>query len=156
MTIRDEFIQVAEAVPFDGSGASPAFTSEDANSAIIEARDTARGEASRGGFVCSFDGTASTGRWLEFSANNPSNTVPMIVAEPGQIRALSLASSASSTGTVTIYKNGVSIDTLSLSASKKASKKDLTHAITDLDEISVQATSGSISRPNFYIFIQTY
>lgn len=144
---------VSRQVPFDNS--TNGFVSSNAQEAIEEAVSLG-GEASRGGFVCSFDGNATVGRWLEFSANNPSNTVPLIIAEPGRIRAISLASAANSTCTVSLFKNGLSIETLTLSNSRKNNKKNLNHGVTDLDEISVQVTSGSVSRPSFYLFIQTY
>lgn len=116
----------------------------------------ALGESSRGGYICGFDGKATVGRWLEFYANNPSDQNPAVVAEPGRIRALSLSASANSTGTVTVFINGVAVETISLTASKTARKKTLNHGVTDLDLVSLQVTSGSISRPMVIVYIQTY
>ena len=144
---------VAKSTPFDNT--TNGFVAADTQAAIEEAVSLG-GEASRGGFICGFDGTASTGRWLEFYANNPSDANPAVIAEPGRVRALSISASANSTGTATVYKNAVAIETISLAASKTARKKNLNHAVTDLDLISIQITSGSISRPMIVLYIQTY
>lgn len=153
MTKRDEFIQVAETVPFDN--ATNGFTSEEVQAAIEEAYQAAA-NASRGPTVCGFDGTASSGRWLEFYANNPSDDNPFIVAEPAELIAVSIVTAATSaTGTVSIFRNGISIQTISLAASKKNAISGLAHSLNTLDEISVKVTSGSIKRPTVYIFIRT-
>ena len=144
---------VSRSVPFDNT--SNGFTATEVQSAIEEAYQAAA-NASRGPTIAGFDGTASTGRWLEFYANNPSDSNPFVLAEPAQLIALSIVTSAASaTGTATIYKNGVSLQTISLAAQKKNAVNGLTHNFTTLDEISVQITSGSISRPNVYLFIRT-
>ncbi len=144
---------VARSTPFDNT--SNTFISTNVQAAIEEAYQTAA-NASRGPTVCGFDGSASSGRWLEFYANNPSDASPFIVAEPAELIALSIVTaSTSATGTVTIYKNGVSIQTISLTAQKKNAISGLAHLLSTLDEISVQVTSGSISRPTVYIFIRT-
>ena len=151
-TRRGSSTQVSYSVPFDN--ATNGFVSTNAQQAIEEAY-TGGAAASRGPTICGFDGTASTGRWLEFFGNNPSNNNPFILAEPSELEALSISASSNSTGTVTIFKNGVSITTISLSASRKARTNNLGLSLTDLDELSVQVTSGSISRPTVFIFIRT-
>jgi hypothetical protein len=149
--------QVASTVPFDPTAQpSYGFISTDVESAIYEAANLGA-DASRGGAIASFDGTGSTGRWLEFSANNPSNNSPFVVAEVGQIRSISIVTSATkATGTVTIFKNGSSIETISLAAEKKSSKTGLFLGLISLDGLSIQVTSGSIARPQVTLFIQTY
>lgn len=143
---------VARGVPFDNS--TNGFTATETQAAIEEAKLVAS-NASRGPTVCGFDGNASNGRWLEFYSNNPSNNNPFIVSEPSELVALSVSASANATGTVTVFKNGISLTTISLSAARKNRIKGLALSLTDLDEISVQITSGSISRPNVYLFIRT-
>jgi len=143
---------VARAIPYDNS--SSLIAASDVNTAIDLVYNLAK-NASRGSINCGFDGTASTGRWLEFFANNPSNANPYIVPEPGIIRAISASASSSSTGVVTVFKNGVSVATLTFTAAQSARDKTLNISVTDLDQISVQVTSGSITRPTFFIFIQT-
>ncbi len=113
-------------------------------------------ESSRGGIFCGFDGTGSTGRWLEFFSNNPSNNNPLVIPEASSLRAISISTSAATaTGTVTVFKNGVAVETISLAASKTARKKNLNVLFTDLDLISLKVTSGSITRPQVTIFIRT-
>lgn len=144
---------VSKSTPFDNS--TNGFTAENAQTAIEEAYLTAA-NASRGPTIAAFDGNGSSGRWLEFYSNNPSNNNPFIIAENSQLIAVSIVTSAASaTGTVTIYKNGVSVQTISLAAQKKNSINGLTTLLADLDELSVQVTSGSISRPQVYMFIRT-
>jgi hypothetical protein len=152
MSRRDDYNPVAGQVPFDNS--TNGFTSENAQGAIEEA-SVLGGLASRGPTTCGFDGTGSSGRWLEFFSNNPSNNSPFIVAEPCQLIAVSLSASSNSTGTITIYKNGVSTQTITLTASRKNRVSSLAINFTDLDEISAQVTSGSIARPTLYMFIRT-
>lgn len=152
-TGRDQYGQVAESVPFDND--TNGFTSEDVQTAIEEAYALGA-NASRGPTICGFDGSASTGRWLEFYSNNPSNNSPFIIAEPSELIALSIVTAnASATGTATIFKNGVALQTISLTAQKKNAVNGLAHLFATLDEISVQITAGSVSRPVVYIFIRT-
>jgi len=147
---------VAKQVPFDNTtpiGVN--FTSTDTQAAIEEVYVLAS-NASRGATLCGFDGSASSGRWLEFFSNNPSNNNPFVVAEPSELVALSLSTSAASaTGTVTIYNNGSPITTISLAAAKTARVKNLALGLTDLDQLSVQVTSGNITRPTVAVFIRT-
>lgn len=151
-TGRDDYNPVASEVPYDNS--SSGLTADDTQGAIDEAYASAA-NASRGPTICGFDGTASSGRYLEFYANNPSNNNPFVVAEPVQLIALSISASSNSTGTVTVYKNGVSVTTLSLSAARTNRVKNLAINYTDLDEISASVTSGSISRPTLFLFLKT-
>lgn len=145
--------QPAGATPFDNS--TNGFVAQDTQAAIEEAYQLGA-NASRGPTVCGFDGTASSGRWLEFYANNPSNTNPFVLAEAAQLIALSIVTSATSaTGTATVYKNGVALTTISLAAQKKNAISGLSFNFAVLDEISIQITSGSISRPTLYMFIRT-
>lgn len=144
---------VCRSIPFDN--ATNGFVSTEAQSAIEEARNEGQ-DASRGPTITSFDGSASTGRWLEFAANNPSDGNPYVVAEPGQIRAISISASTNSTGTVQIKKNGSNVTSISLSASRYASVVGLSVGLANLDLLSAQVSSGSISRPTVFIFIQTY
>jgi len=144
---------VSKQIPFDNS--INGFTASNAQTAIEEAK-TVAANASRGPTIAAFDGSASTGRWLEFYNNNPSDNNPFIVAEPAQLVAVSIVTSAgSATGTVTIYKNGVSLQTISLAAQKKNAVSGLAHNLVSLDELSLQVTSGSITRPQVYLFIRT-
>ena len=153
MSLRDFFQQVAQAIWFDNS--SNGFVADDVQEAIEEAQ-AGGASASRGPTICGFDGTASTGRWLEFYSNNPSNTVPFVLAENAELIALSVVtSSASATGNVRVFKNGSTLQDISLTAQKKNAISGLALSLSSLDEISVQVTSGSIPRCTVYIFIRT-
>jgi hypothetical protein len=151
MSRRDEFGQVAITVPI---APIAGVTADEVQTALEQIYNLAK-NASRGAIGCGFDGNASTGRWLEFFANNPSNDSPFVVPEPGILRAISASSTSNATCVITVFKNGVSVATLSFSAAQAARDKTLNVSVTDLDEISVQVTSGSISRPTFFMFVQT-
>jgi hypothetical protein len=145
--------QVARSTPFDNS--TNGFISTEVQSAIEEVKLTA-GLSSRGPTIAGFDGNGAVGRWLEFYQNCPSNTNPFIIAEPAQLEALSIVtSSATATATIRVFKNGVALQDISLAAQKKNRIKGLTWNLTDLDELSVQIVSGSITRPMVYLFVRT-
>lgn len=143
---------VAKSVPFDNS--ANGFTSTESQSAIEEAKQLAS-KVSRGPTICGFDGKGSTGRWLEFFSNNPSNNNPFIVAENNELIAISVSASANSTGTVTIYKNGTAVENITLTAARKNAKSNLLVSYSPLDEISARVTSGTISRPTLFLFLRT-
>jgi len=130
------------------------FTSTEVQAAIEEALALAK-LVSRGAVMCGFDGSAGVGRWLEFFTNNPSNLNPLIIPEPSELISLSLSASTNSTGTVTLFNNGVESTTISLSGNRKARVKGLSIAYIDLDEISLKVTSGTINRPTLAICIRT-
>lgn len=100
-----------------------------------------------------FDGNASTGRWLESLTNIASNTTAHTIAGSKAIRALSVASSASATFTVTLFKNGSAIETISCSAQVRNSKLNLNITLVNLDYLSARVTSGSCSRPVFNVWL---
>lgn len=144
--------EVARSVPYDNSTSGLAAT--EVQTAIDLAYEQAS-NASRGTTTCGFDGSASSGRYLEFFSNNPSSNNPLIMPENSELIAVSISASSNSTGTVTIYKNGVSVTTISLSASRKNVVSSLAIAFAALDELSVSVTSGSISRPTVFLNIRT-
>lgn len=143
---------VARQVPYDNTVSG--LTADDTNTAIDQAYAQAA-NASRGTTTCGFDGSASAGRYLEFFANNPSNNNPLIMPEASDLIAISISSSANSTGTVTIYRNGVSVATISLAATRKNTVSGLSIPFVPLDELSAAVTSGSITRPTLFLNIRT-
>jgi hypothetical protein len=94
-----------------------------------------------------YNGSAAANRWLEVIGNNPSNNTPFTVAGVKAIRAISISTDINSTVTVTIFKNGIALDTISLSSARKNSKLNLNHVLLDQEQLSCQVTSGTISRP---------
>jgi hypothetical protein len=151
-TGRDDSNPVAEGIPFDND--SNGLTADQVQAAIEEVY-TLAANASRGATICGFDGSAVTGRWLEFFSNNPSNGNPFIIAEASELVALTISASANSTGTVTVFKNGVALTTISLSNSRKDAISGLELGLASLDELSLQVTSGTITRPTVSLFIRT-
>lgn len=142
---------VARSTPFDDAIAQ--LGAEDVQTAI-EALKTYINGIARFAVCAGFDGTASTGRWLEFITNVPSNTSPFILARSGALKELTLVGgNASQTGTVTIYKNGSAWTTIALAAQKKNAIVGLNLTFNALDEISMRLTAGSIPQPMCYIFV---
>lgn len=131
---------------FDNS--TNGFIASNVQAAIEEARTT--GLITVGGAILlGFDGNASSGRWLEVITNVSSNDTQYIIAGTKIIRAIALGTNKSSTYTctITLYKNGVSLDTITLSSQYKNIKTGLYHTLASLDEISAQVISGSCSKP---------
>lgn len=145
---------VALAVPFDN--ATNGFTATETQSAIEEARTNAASK-SRYALMCAFDGTASTGRYLEVSKNVPSDATPFVIPVASKLREISISSSNSATVTVTIYINGVVtvLDTISIAAARTAIKSGLNHTLNAGTTLAVKVTSGSSSRPVVFLFIQS-
>lgn len=130
------------------------FTSRNTQEAIEEAKITAPGTAGPYAAISGFDGNATTGRWLEFLTNIASNVSGHVIPEAASIKYLSVAAQTNTTCTFTIYKNGISLETLTLTAQRKNNKISLNHVLIALDELSVQVTSGNCAKPTFNIFIK--
>lgn len=162
MTILFGRTQEAIGTPFtpsrnpDVSGGTSPITSIESQSAIEEAyydAVTASGNIARFCTIASFDGTGSTGRWLAFGANNPSNNNPMVFPRAGAVTELSFSCAAVATTTVTIFKNGVTTGiTISTAAANSARVSGLNIVFAAGDKLSAQVTSGSSSRPTLFIF----
>jgi hypothetical protein len=107
-----------------------------------------------GPIVFGFDGNAATGRWLELATNVASDLTQATIANTKGIRALSIGvADTSATTTATLYKNGVILDTIALSAQKRNSKVNLNHILLDKDYLSAQITAGSCSRPAMFVWL---
>jgi hypothetical protein len=100
-----------------------------------------------------FDGGAGVGRYLEFFTNLDSSSTPFIVPKNAMLKEISISASSNSTGTATIRVNGVSQASISLSNSRKNAVSNLSVSLNTLDAISIQVTSGSISKPMVSLFI---
>lgn len=153
---------VARALPFeanrspqyDGNQLSSGIVSENAQDAIEEVKVTAPGTGARYTAMLGFDGNATNGRWLEFLTNVSSNLSGHVIAEPSTMRSLSVAVQVNTTCELTIYKNGIILESLILSAQRKNNKINLNHSLLVLDELSVRVTSGNCIKPVFNIFIR--
>ena len=132
------------------------FFSTEVQSAIEEAKATASGIAARYAAVCAYGGNASTGRYLEFFDTNPSDQAPFITPDFSILRSISLVTSNTvDTGTITLYKNGVSIQAITLTAEKKKTVTGLLINFAGGDELSAKVTSGSINGPMLISLMQT-
>lgn len=97
---------VAQATPFDGSDATPAFTAENVKDGIIEARETAQGKA-RVSIPCIWNGTVSNGAWVGYSNLVPSDLSPIILPWNCTLREVSFSANRTSMdGEMDFYKNG--------------------------------------------------
>ena len=143
---------VAESTPFDNE--SNGFISDELQSAVEEARDTAPGTASRYVVTFGYDGTAYSGRWLEIRQNTSSETNPYVVAEPSKIKAFAISTKYKSTGTMKLYKNGVVVYTCSLSNQEKFHDASLNVDLIPGDELSMKVTTSSFSKPSVFISIK--
>lgn len=144
--------QQAEQTPFDN--ASNTFTATDVQAAIEEARDTARGQASRYAVIFGLQGNKSNA-WLNVFASIGSDSSPYVAAEPGEIKAMSVANKNSSGTTIyTLYKNGVAVDTLTRSGTQTAFEAGLTIPIVAGDELSAKITTGSSNDTVFAVTIK--
>jgi hypothetical protein len=159
--LSTQFLTISD----NGSNSLIALSSEQKSFAVLRDNSTSNGiwvfEANfiggtgggNGSIVFAFDGNAVVGRWLENAANVPTDLTKCIIAGNKNLRAISMATNGASTCTVTIFKNGVALNTISTSAIAKNTKLNLSHPLVDKDEISAQVTSGSSTRPVIYIWI---
>lgn len=141
----------ADDVSFDNEASG--LSSINVQDAIVEALDSYSGSY---GYSACFgsNGTFGSGKWMDTWHNNPSNESPFVVPNTGKIRACSMIASVSTTATLTIYKNGSSITTISVSSGTKKAIEDLDIAVVKEDTISVKITSGSMKNPRLDIFFK--
>ena len=146
--------QEAADTPFDNSVLSWPLSDDNVQEAIEYVKDFAAGSI---GFniQCGFDGNAGVGRWLEFLTNVASDDTPFVLPVDSALKAISIASQAIATVTITIYKNGIALETISLSSQYKNNKTGLSHSLSALDELSIRVTSGSCSRPVMCLLLQS-
>lgn len=97
---------VSEAVPFDGSGATPVFVSENAQDAIIEARDTAPGKA-RAPIILQHNGNLGNNFWHGYDSLIPSNGTPIVLPWDCKLTEYTFSNNNTSVdGIMDFYKNG--------------------------------------------------
>jgi len=125
------------------------FTSDNVQDAIIES--IGRSGAARTPFGFYYDANASSGRWLEVNKGVPSNTSPHVMAEDGKLASATISVKNNTTCTAEVFLNGVSIITLTLLNSQTAAINNINITVSQLDELSVQITSGSCTEPNVQI-----
>ena len=143
MSLRTQINDVADSVPFDND--SNGFTADDVQEAIEEVDAKITGKP-RAIIIFGYNGNASN-RWLELNHSIPSNTSPYVAPESCRVKAISIAAKVNTTCTVSLYLNGVVIQTLSLTSSQANSVKDLSDLVAINEELSIKVTSGSIQEP---------
>jgi hypothetical protein len=137
---------------WNGSAGPSGITSLNAQDAIEEVKTFAETVA-RFSLVCAFDGTGSTGRWLAWMQNNPSNNNPLHMPKNGVITELTFTSSSASTTTITLFKNAVSTGvTISTAAQSSQTVININYPFVAGDDFSFQVTSGSSGRPTVVMF----
>jgi len=112
---------------------------------------------SRFATTCGFDGTASSGRYLEFSSNVGSNISGFVVPRTLLLKELSFAIQTNSAVTFTVYKFTTVktvLTTISTTAGqRKVSVTGLNITLLQNEELRVKCSAGSGARPVFGIFM---
>ena len=151
--IENEELDLAGSnIPFT----DPAYQADNVDDAIKESAST--GGQSRYVVPCGYESTVQNGRWLEFHRGNPSDEGPYIATEATELISFSFSvPSVTTSVTITVYKNGVSLDTVVLSNSDIATKTFTTpYSLVTGDKISVQKTAGNntssiVAYPHFKV-----
>lgn len=137
---------------WNGAAGPSGITSQNCQDAIEEVK-TFSENTSRFQATCAFDGTGSTGRWLAFTQNNPSDGNPMVMPKQGSITELSFSCVGNSTTTITVFKNAVTTGiTISTAAQSSKFVTGLNITFVAGDKFSFQVTAGSSSRPTVFMF----
>ena len=132
---------------------APGYLADNVQEAIVET--ISKSGAARRPFGFYYDANANTGRWLEVSKGVSSQTSPHPIAQTGLIKNLTISVKSNATATATVYKNGVSVQTISLTAAKVAVVSGLNIAVSPGDTLSCQITAGNCTEPNVTLEVQT-
>lgn len=143
--------QVAGSTPFDNT--TNGYMSINVQDAIEESQTTAV-EKARYTLLSAYNATANTGRWLEWFQSVPTNTNPYYPPRRSILTSLSLSVDGNATTTITIYKNNISVTTISLTAQSSATVPILNVPYEPTDYLSIQVTAGTCSRPSLFLFFQ--
>lgn len=147
--------------PQYGGAAGPSgINSVETQSAIEEAKNTAPGTAARYTAGFAYQGGASN-HWLD-NHGLPSNTNPFIIAETSTLKAISVVvqNNKPTNATFTIYKNAISLTTITLTNQYKQYVSGLAFALVAGDELSVFAIQNGgapnpLTSPVLHLFIAT-
>lgn len=140
--------------PSDPNAIAAGLSSLTVQQAIIEALNEAPGTASRYNLFFGHDNNVNSGTWLEQYKNLPSNLSPFAIAEKSIVRTLSISLNANTTGAVGLFKNGVLLTSISLTAARIAIVSGLNFPLLPGDSLSARPTSGTLPHPSFNIGIQ--
>jgi len=153
-------------------GASDSFVLNPGSSANVKLRDNsttsgvwirqisiANTLSSMYAVSCSYSSNAGTGRYLEFWPSNPSDSSPFKIITTTVLVGLAINSTSSTTGTVSIFKNSnftTAIATISLTSQTSNYLSNLSILLDSGDTLSVQVTSGSLSKPGCSLYLVSY
>ncbi len=153
--------QDAWGTPFEPNRLVGGVSTEIESLTVQEAIEEAKRDAlnnDRFLLLCSYNGNANAGRYMEFFSGIDSSIAPIYLKAPAKCLTMVLSSTANSTGTVGVFNLAVSttvpIYTISLTGTKRTIQAG--DAITPLfvlpsdSEIALRVTSGSINRPHIY------
>lgn len=107
--------------------------------------------------IASYNGNANSGRYLEFFPGQSSDVNPFPIPDPSFIRTVTVSTSAASTGVIAFYKNfDFNTPILQVPLTNNTYTKYTTTILINTDDrISCKVISGSLSKPNIVVFIQT-
>lgn len=140
-----------------GTDRANGFVSKTCQEAIEEAKSGAEGKM-RYLASCGFDGTATTGRYLEYNSNVDSNLSGFVIALASYLRELTISVVSNATTTFKVYtRNGTTeteVASISLSNARIGSVTGLSVSLPALSEIRIKCTSGSSARPIVFQYYQ--
>lgn len=142
---------------FNGNPGPSGLSSLETQSAIEEARATAPGTKSRYVSTCGYGGQAK-GKFLEFTSGSPGDNSPFVIPEISIIKSVSCSFRSGSIpiGTFVLYKNGVAVQTFTMTT-RFFSLSGLSISLIPGDYLYVMGDNGSgtsLLDPCFNIFIQ--
>lgn len=107
--------------------------------------------------ICSYNGNAGTGKYLDFYPGQSSNQSPYPIPEVSYVRTVIVSSISNKTGTISFYlHDNITVPIFSISlANSSYAKITLSYQLNVDDEIVAKVSSGSFSKPTVTLFIQT-
>jgi len=149
--------QDAFQTPFEPNRNGSEIESLTVQEAIEEAKQDALNN-DRFILLCSYNGNANVGRYLEFFSAIDSSIAPIFLAASAKCLTLVIAATANSNGTIGIFNLSVSSTTpvYSISYGNTARVVRVGSAIAPLfslpanSQIALRVTSGSANRPHVY------
>jgi len=156
MSRRDNFIQVAQTVPFDNTNAMLPNNPSETQSAIEELRNLIV-DSSKAFTFCQYNGNAGTGRFLEFFSGIGSNDAPIkVIGELTVLTIVARTTAVSATCTIGFYDAIPNPDTLLYTVTFSNQKEVILDGIMGLfsvpagGQLYVKIDSGSIAKPHLY------
>ena len=148
------FPEEKQFIPSEMPFSDVAYVSDNVKDAILETA----GQSGQSRFTTTYgyDSQVNTGRWLEIHRGNPSNENPFVATDNCRILSMSGSTSGTPTSsTFTLFKNGVSADTLVFTGGTVSYTLTTPVILAPGDYISIQKTSGdNLPDVNVYVHIK--